>query len=1617
MTRMERLLICLFLIAFGLISSVYAGNGEIIYNQSLDDDQSGAFLNTGRVYEGTNFTVTSTANGVSSIAIKMNKDDPSGAGNLTFAVFRANSSGGVGQYIASANVSYNIASLPTFSGSCGNLGVWVNLTFNQSGAGMVNLTKSDGTTNTQYWVMVTNYTGVDFTNDRLDVCRTSGASVGGRQLWLAGSDRVFSFNSAGAATMQIYNTTLVETTTDTSAPGLVSLTNTSASNVSLSFNFVTNETTNSSLLIYNSSTRNTASLIQSYFNTSFYISQNVTFVGLLPSTTYFLNLTVWDTSGNFAWNDTFSVNTSSNPPPDLSAPGLIIFTNLSATNSSFLFNWLTNESSNASLKLFNSSTRNTASLVTTYSNTTYSTNHTATINGLKSNTFYFLNLTFWDNLGNFNYNDSMNFSTSVSQAETFAGHGEVIYNQSFSNDYTGLFVNTAHAYESSNFSVTTPGKNLKNAIMKILREDAAASGYMKFGLYSSNSSGSPGTLIAWTENVYDISTLPLRGSGTCNTVSGGLVNLSFANPIPLNPGTSYWLAVTNDTGVDIVNDRLDPCRDNTATGYEMWTAPPSAAFEFNSFSRAYLILYNDTGVPSIPSTPFSIQSYTVSNITNISATVRVVTNNISNYSLSISNQSGLVKINISDTLGLTFNVTYTTLKNSTLYNLSLTTCLSNGTCLSNNTVSFTTSANFEDPAPLNYTWQTDPQLILWWNATECSGNNLTDSSGHNYNGYPFLSGNFEWNSTQIPPNRTTKCSIKTNTVYPQFGENSFYLDQHQNATICSWFRPDHGFMQAGANASCTAGTDCTQIMFRAEGSQNYVLVNDYWDLDTPGFEPGDGNLYRADLNTSWVQNVIPQEWSFICAMRSPTNRGRIYVNGVNIWNATTGSFASMSAKDPGFGLGGHLTGKQERFKGMVSTLVMIDRNLNTSEVQAIYNSYIFYNNSNLAQFVYPTPVSGGSNNSQVIINISTFTTQMLLWFGDTANLGDSHIVQNASLLEFGYSNWTTNVTAEGTYYYKASGDNVSTNTSLRTWVYDVTPPSIVISRDNAFNVTNNTKNPYNSSQFLNITVSDLNNIKKFSINFTELTTNTSYYSYVNSTLDHQSFNFNRTISTIIWPNGFYKVKVMAWDSNNLNSSDYLMQKIGLVLDSVSIVPGAPYTEDNLTGVCKATESTGNNITMNWRWYLNGALVANDSLKNVVSGEDTQIARINELNTTFGQTWIFSCEATRDLATSSWYNSTPALISPYSVDTCTIATNKSINFNFKNLNGSNQRVNISSTINYIRTNATGGSYSNFSFTNNSIYTFPYCISPGDVQVYGNIRIQYSDGQSIYSYVTNGTILNRTVKNVDIYIDGETAVTAIVSDNNNNRVADAYILVERYDYGSGNYILTGIYATNFEGTARMYLTLNSAYYRFVLYYPYNNLRQTTSPTYITSNTIEFTINLFEDVAQDFFDLYSVNGRLRYNNDTNSFRFEYSDPSLSIENAELEVYRLDSRGEELINTTSLSTVSGTLLMNIEPVNGSTYRARAYITKNGIRQLFDTLSHTFLAQNVLGHLGLYGVMLFTIIFAFAFTFSIPIGVIMTPIPSIIFSAMGWINIETWITVMLELVAIVLAVIINNRG
>lgn len=373
---------------------------------------------------------------------------------------------------------------------------------------------------------------------------------------------------------------------------------------------------------------------------------------------------------------------------------------------------------------------------------------------------------------------------------------------------------------------------------------------------------------------------------------------------------------------------------------------------------------------------------------------------------------------------------------------------------------------------------------------------------------------------------------------------------------------------------------------------------------------------------------------------------------------------------------------------------------------------------------------------------------------------------------------------------------------------------------------------------------------------------------------------------------------------------------------------------------------------------------------------------------------------------------------YGIDNCSNSYNipsNATSYQFQIIDTSKTLTNVNTTsyLNYLSTSF---------FTENSLLnTFKYCIYPSWFNNTGNILLEYIYGSTLYTYVTENSIFDNTTEYINLTIETtSTDITATVYDETGTELEGAYIYPQRYDPTTGNYVSMGQFITNFEGQSKLPLTLNTVRYRFLLYYPASTLLETTNPTYIYATTISFYLQTSEDILEDYWKSESISSQLSYLNSTRTFTHTYLDVDNDVEQGCLTIFLLGNYENQTYSRSCTTGSSGTINLVVVNTTNAVYLAKSSVYLNGNEIPLDSLSVYFSstdAVNIIGFMGLLATVLLTIAVSFIFFFSIPLAIIMIPLPTVMLSTIGFININPAIAWGIEVAALVLAIIINKRS
>jgi len=356
----------------------------------------------------------------------------------------------------------------------------------------------------------------------------------------------------------------------------------------------------------------------------------------------------------------------------------------------------------------------------------------------------------------------------------------------------------------------------------------------------------------------------------------------------------------------------------------------------------------------------------------------------------------------------------------------------------------------------------------------------------------------------------------------------------------------------------------------------------------------------------------------------------------------------------------------------------------------------------------------------------------------------------------------------------------------------------------------------------------------------------------------------------------------------------------------------------------------------------------------------------------------------------------------------VYTTNSINFTFKD-----EETNI--IINYTTVNyELIGDYFAQNYSTMTGYSYIDLITPDAY----TIRYQATGYQQRLYYFQ---LINRTTNKLTLYLLNSSSidsqVTIKIVDQSDNPLEDYFVKVLKYNIDTNSYETIEILQTNFEGETTSNIVLNTEFYQFIIENSLHEVVKITSPTYITKTSLTIPVQLGEEVAVNFHNEQDVTDDLTFNNDTNNFRYTFTDSNNIMTQACLYVYKTSVTGDIIQNYTCISSSSGTILIGITPLNFTTYRADAYIYFETQESFRGSYFQSYTGTNSFGDMGLLLVFILIITFAMIGIWSPVVALVLIPMPLFLGKFIGAIDMGIGVIISLQVVFIILAYVVGNKG
>lgn len=321
------------------------------------------------------------------------------------------------------------------------------------------------------------------------------------------------------------------------------------------------------------------------------------------------------------------------------------------------------------------------------------------------------------------------------------------------------------------------------------------------------------------------------------------------------------------------------------------------------------------------------------------------------------------------------------------------------------------------------------------------------------------------------------------------------------------------------------------------------------------------------------------------------------------------------------------------------------------------------------------------------------------------------------------------------------------------------------------------------------------------------------------------------------------------------------------------------------------------------------------------------------------------------------------------------------------------------------------------------SYTYCSHPNFISHDLNNFLAYLPDNSDYTnnrfyYFTDTPINPLAPLKLLLYALNDTLATSVVVTVKQSAVPveNSLVQLNRFDTSTGTSQLVGMCETSSEGKCTLLAQLNDALYSFNIISG-GETALSTGFSQITSSAV--TLNLPEssdDPSSGFRSVLGVTYDLTYNNDTGFFTCTFSDGASQTLTTTLLVEQVTPRATTTINSSSVSSASGSLTIHVPQVNGTTYKGTcSAVFPSGLDAVLNTLIITIpRGEQIWGSMGWFLFTLTAIVFSLIFINNPMAALILNGLNLIVHKLIGTIPLD-W-TVVIGFVTVIMIIAIYTR-
>lgn len=261
---------------------------------------------------------------------------------------------------------------------------------------------------------------------------------------------------------------------------------------------------------------------------------------------------------------------------------------------------------------------------------------------------------------------------------------------------------------------------------------------------------------------------------------------------------------------------------------------------------------------------------------------------------------------------------------------------------------------------------------------------------------------------------------------------------------------------------------------------------------------------------------------------------------------------------------------------------------------------------------------------------------------------------------------------------------------------------------------------------------------------------------------------------------------------------------------------------------------------------------------------------------------------------------------------------------------------------------------------------------------------------------------------------TNVTITLYNQDRALVKNALIKILKYNIIDNTYSVKNMAFTDNDGVAYFDALYNSEFYKFFVEYPAGTLVLATEPSYIRSTQI--TLQYVAGISGTaFFDtVFGISQSFVFNEDTNSFRLDFNSQSNTVSAACVYVYAT-SNNNQLYDTACTNSTTGTVLVAVDNITGTTYQADVFYTVLSQPQYAGSQVADFTDRSDWENTGMLFVLFLTMGMVLIFRENPKLSILTISLPLIFANLVGFVSVEWWIPIAIAAMSVIIVWIISR--